>query len=66
MRFRNTSSRERGIRIGLGFLILALGWQQALGNWAFLFRVVALYPLITGVVGWCPIYALLRVDTNRH
>ena len=65
MVFRNTSSWERGIRIILGLLMLVLGWQPWIGTWAFLFRVVALYPLITGLVGWCPVYAMLRIGSNR-
>jgi Inner membrane protein YgaP-like, transmembrane domain len=66
MEFRNTSSWERGLRLGLGLLMLVLGWQPWIGNWAFVFRVVALFPLITGLVGWCPVYAMLRIGTRRH
>ncbi len=65
MEFCNTSSLDRAVRLGLGLLMLVLGWQPWLGGWAFVFRVVALYPLITGVVGWCPVYAMLRIGTKQ-
>jgi hypothetical protein len=58
---RNTASVDRVVRIVLGAAAIAAGivfksWWGALG----------LIPLVTGLVGFCPLYALLRVSTARH
>ena len=63
--FSNTSPLERLVRVALGVLMLSLGWQESAG-WAFALRIFALYPLITGLAGWCPIYALLRWSSKSR
>ena len=64
MTFRNAANWDRALRIALGVTMLVLGWVGA-DAWTVWMRVGGLYPLITGVIGWCPIYALSRVDTYR-
>jgi hypothetical protein len=58
---KNTRSVDRLIRVVLGVALIIVGvvlksWWGALG----------LIPLVTGIVGYCPLYALLRTSTNRH
>ncbi len=65
MTFRNTGIWDRGIRIAIGVMMLVLGWQASAGVWSFPLRVFALYPLITGLAGWCPVYALLRFSSKQ-
>lgn len=55
---RNESQLDRYIRIGVGALIVIVG--IVLGSWWGLLGAVV---LITGVVGFCPIYRLLGVST---
>ncbi len=56
-----TVDRTLRIVIGLGLLSLTVIGPQTL--WGLL----GLIPLITGVIGFCPAYALLRVNTcPRH
>ncbi len=66
MTFRNTSTWDRGIRIAVGLIMLVLGWQANAEGWSLSLRVFALYPLITGLAGWCPIYALLRFSSKQR
>jgi hypothetical protein len=66
LRFRNLAVWEQVVRIALGLILLILGWTPWSAPWMSVLRVVALYPLITGIVGWCPIYALLRIDSRSH
>ncbi len=61
---KNAGGLDRGLRVLLGLAMLILGWGSDWGSWSLALRVFALFPLITGLVGWCPIYALLRVSTR--
>ncbi len=65
MILKNMSSRERIFRLALGFFMLAVGWLGGPGSVAAALRIFALYPLITGLAGWCPIYTLSRFSSRR-
>jgi O-antigen ligase len=56
---RNIGGIERGIRILIGVGITALALTGPKNPWAWL----GLIPLVTGLVGWCPLYRLLRLST---
>ncbi len=62
----NAGAWDRALRVALGLLMLIIGWRSDGGSWSLALRVFALYPLITGIAGWCPIYALLRTGTHRQ
>jgi hypothetical protein len=58
---RNEGTIDRLLRIGLGVALIALvftGPHTMLG-W------IGLVPLLTGLVGFCPLYRLLGVNTCR-
>ena len=65
--FMNEASWDRIARVVLGIVLIALGFSGAveggLGTFLGLFGFV---PLITGLVGWCPLYAIFRFRTNRE
>jgi len=66
MSYRNLSNLDRAVRIVLGLLMLTAAWTGlAEGIWRSAFEVFGWVPLATGVVGWCPIYALLGFSTRR-
>jgi len=68
MSFQNLSFLDRIIRILIGLLMLWLGWtvQPAeLVLWPIALRIFAWFPLITGFLGWCPIYAILGLSTHK-
>jgi sulfite exporter TauE/SafE len=54
----NEGQMDRRLRIIAGVVILALG--VAYGSW---WGLVGLIPVATGFVGFCPLYALLGIDT---
>jgi Protein of unknown function (DUF2892) len=63
---RNLSTPDRLIRILLGGLMLAAGWgglAEGVGRIAL--QVFGWVPLVTGLIGWCPIYALLGISTAK-
>ncbi len=56
----NMGSTERVIRIVVGIVLLgAVVFVPGPWRWAGL---IGLVPLATGLVSWCPIYALLTRD----
>ena len=60
---RNIGALDRGVRIVLGLVLLALvfvGPRTPLGY-------LGLVPLVTALAGYCPLYGLLRISTcPRH
>lgn len=63
----NEASWDRGLRLAVGVLMLVAGWVGALPSpWDFALMIFAVYPLITGVSGWCPLYVLLGFRTGRR
>ena len=58
---RNIGSAERVIRVIAGVAILSLAVIGPKSPWAFLGAV----PLLTGLVGWCPPYAVLGISTCK-
>jgi hypothetical protein len=58
---QNVGSLDRIIRIVLGVALLAIVFVGPETRWGWL----GLIPLLTGVVGFCPLYRMLHLDTNR-
>ena len=55
----NTGKIERVIRVVAGAAII--GWGVMSHNWL---GAIGAVPLITGLAGWCPIYAMLGISTG--
>ena len=55
----NEGTIDRALRIvaGIGVLSLAFVGPQTPSGY------LGIVPLATGLIGWCPIYALLRINT---
>lgn len=59
----NVGGLDRVLRIALGIAILAMApVLQGDARW---FALIGFVPLVTGLVGWCPIYPLLGLSTCR-
>lgn len=56
---RNEGTLDRALRVAVGLLLLALVFVGPQTLWGWL----GLVPLVTGLVGFCPIYRLLGVNT---
>jgi len=66
MRYTNLSTADRTIRICVGLLMLAAAWLGLVGGvWQAAFEIFGWVPLVTGLIGWCPFYALLGIRTRR-
>ncbi len=62
----NESALDRVIRVVLGVVLLVLYFMHVVtGTLCIVFVVLAAIALITGIVGFCPLYALLKINTNK-
>lgn len=60
----NESPIDRAIRIVLGIALVAVGVAGLVtAPVLYLTWVVAAVALVTGIVGFCPLYAILRLST---
>jgi hypothetical protein len=67
MSFMNEGSTDRVIRVVAGIVLLALGWGEVVtGTLGTVLKVLGFIPLLTGLVGWCPLYAITHISTRRH
>jgi len=57
----NEGSIDRGVRIIVGVALIGLAVTGQIGIWGW----VGILPLATGLVGWCPGYALLGIKTCK-
>ena len=55
----NEGGLDRSLRVLVGIGVLALAFVGPKTPWAF----IGLVPLLTGVVGFCPLYSLLGLNT---
>lgn len=55
----NEGTLDRALRVGLGVALLALVFVGPRSLWG----LAGLVPLLTGLVGFCPLYRLLGVST---
>ena len=56
---KNVGGIDRTLRIVLGLVLIGLAASGTVGWWGYL----GVVPLLTGLVGWCPPYALLGWNT---
>jgi hypothetical protein len=63
----NESTADRVIRIVVGIVLAALAVTGTVtAPLAFLVWIVAAIALVTGAVGLCPLYAVLRISTRAR
>ncbi|WP_162591665.1 YgaP family membrane protein [Variovorax sp. PBL-E5] len=59
---RNIGLTDRTLRIGAGAALVLLAAIGTIGPWGYF----GLIPLVTGLVGSCPLYSLFRFGTQRE
>lgn len=55
----NEGTLDRALRIGGGIVLIVLAVSGLLGPWAY----VGVVPLATGLIGWCPLYQVLGINS---
>jgi hypothetical protein len=62
----NESGLDRIIRVVAGIVLLALSFTGTVtGGFGIVLIVLGAVALLTGVVGFCPLYALLKIKTIK-
>lgn len=61
MTFRNVGSIDRALRIVVGIVLLSLVFYGPESAWGW----IGLVPLITGLIGNCPAYAIFGLSTCK-
>jgi len=58
----NVGGIDRILRIVIGAVLVALAATGQVGVWG----CIGLLPLATGLIGWCPPYSLLGINTCKN
>ena len=58
---RNVGNTERAIRVIAGLILVSLVFIGPQTAWGW----IGLIPIATGLVGWCPPYALFGINTCK-
>lgn len=57
----NVGGIDRILRIAIGAVLVILAATGQIGLWGW----IGMLPLATGLVGWCPPYGLLGINTCK-
>lgn len=57
---RNVGLTDRVVRIVLGAMLIAMVFVGPKIIWGW----IGILPLVTGIVGMCPLYSMLKMDTR--
>jgi hypothetical protein len=61
----NEAGWDRILRIVLGLAMLVLGWGGFVGGvWGAVLQWLGFVPLLTGLIGWCPLYSVFHIKTK--
>jgi hypothetical protein len=55
----NEGTLDRALRVIAGLVLIALTLTGSIGLWGW----TGLLPIATGLIGWCPAYTLLGINT---
>lgn len=61
----NEAPWDRALRVALGAVLMVLGFGVMGGVAGVVVGLLGLVPLLTGLLGWCPLYSVFGVCTNR-
>jgi len=59
---QNEGGIDRVIRIILGLVVLSLAFVGPKTAWGY----IGIIPLFTGLVGWCPLYSVIGLNTGAR
>ena len=56
---KNIGGIDRILRILAGIVLIALAVTGMVGMWGY----IGVVPLVTALIGWCPAYSILKINT---
>ena len=57
----NEGGVDRALRVIAGLALIALAFLGTVGAWGY----IGVVPLLTGAIGFCPVYPLLGINTCK-
>jgi len=67
MKYLNEAGWDRILRTISGIVLLGLGFGGVFtGTLGLVVNIIGILLLVTGVVGFCPVYALFKFRTNKQ
>jgi hypothetical protein len=61
----NVGGVDRVVRIVLGLVLIVLGFFFLAGTLGTIVGIIGFIPVLTGLIGWCPLYALFKLNTRK-
>jgi Protein of unknown function (DUF2892) len=59
----NEGTIDRALRVAIGVTLLVWFFvDQGQGFWHYA-KLIGVVPIVTGLVGWCPLYSALGIST---
>ena len=55
----NGGGIDKILRIAVGIALIAMAYMNVVGVWGY----IGVVPLLTGLIGWCPVYPLLGISS---
>lgn len=55
----NSGMIDRALRVIVGLVLIALTLTGTIGMWGW----IGVVPLLTGAIGFCPLYTILGINT---
>lgn len=55
----NEGALDRGLRMVAGLVLIGLAASGTVGLWGW----IGVVPLLTGAIGWCPLYTVFGIRT---
>lgn len=62
---QNVGGIDRILRIVLGLALIIGGFFLMTGTAGVIVGVIGFIPLLTGLIGWCPLYLPLKFNTHK-
>mgnify|MGYP003574009242 FL=1 len=62
---KNEGTIDRVLRVIIGLAMLYIGFFVMTGTWGTVVGVLGFVPLITGAIGFCPLYSPFKINTNK-
>lgn len=59
---KNVGIADKIVRLSIAAVLVGLSATGTIGWWGY---VVAVIPLLTGLISWCPIYASAGISTIK-
>lgn len=56
---KNEGTIDRSLRVVAGLALLSIAFVGPQTPWGY----VGIVPLLTGLMGWCPLYTVLGINT---